>query len=171
MFQPPQMVPIFFHVGIQTQKNQQGYCREATSFPFFQRDCTICIVVNFYHHILQNLKWNYTFYVLVPYPNCQLVSKNFLYFLWYFLEIKTINWIITEGWLSYSQNLSLLRTGFVPTYRFQLWDVPAEILRDVHHLIYDAVHLLDTRDNDISNNDKKTTVALIGVRRMTRIAY
>lgn len=42
------------------------------------------------------------------------------------------------------------------TYRLQLCDVPAEILRDIHHLIYNAVHLLDTRDNDISNDDKES---------------
>jgi len=64
-----------------------------------------------------------------------------------------------ERRLSNFQDPNLLKADFVPTYRLQLADVPTEILRDVHHLIYDAVHLLWICD--ISNNDKKTTVVLI----------
>ena len=37
----------------------------------------------------------------------------------------------------------------IPTHRFQFRDVPSEILGDIHHLIDNAVHLLEKRDNNI----------------------
>jgi len=62
------MVAIFFHVRIQTQKNQQRDRREAASFPLFQRDRTIRVVIDLYHHILKNLKSSFIFLIFVINP-------------------------------------------------------------------------------------------------------
>jgi len=74
MLQPPQMVPIFFHVRVQTQKNQQRDRRKAASFPLFQRDRTIRVVIDLYHHILEDLKSSFIFLGSARFP--QQVPKN-----------------------------------------------------------------------------------------------
>ena len=41
---------------VEAQKNQKGNSGHASTFPFFEANSAIGIVVDFHHHFLQNLK-------------------------------------------------------------------------------------------------------------------
>lgn len=54
MFEPPQMITILFNVRIESEEDEEGDGGHASTFPFFQRDSTIVVVIYFGHHLLQD---------------------------------------------------------------------------------------------------------------------